>query len=232
VENHLKINYDTISSDTLLINLYFNQAIKKWEDEQKKELLTSEKELLPPWGILYIHSKTAYPESYEKLKELWEKHNKLIKCTNFGRFCDLFIASLMMNDAETQIDMNAIINKFVETNGEAGSEDENRELVSCLGNIENAYSLKKLIEILPIQKKIAGLSGTDGTSYEPLDYFTYNEIKKIFMKNYIDVSFFSYNINKTRKNKNKIINAAQLLIKKLEQKEKYWMDNMPFNKNK
>jgi hypothetical protein len=232
VENNLEINYSTISNDTLLINLYFNHAIKKWENEQKEDLLKREKELLPPWGILYIHSKIAYPESYERLKELWNKHNKLIKCTNFGRFCDLFISLLMLNDAEAQTDMDKIINKFVETKGEIESEDENIEIVSCLGNIENAYSLKKLIEILPLQKNVAGLSGTDGTSYVPLDYFIYNEIKKIFMKNGIDVSFFSHNINQTRKNKNKIINTAQELIKKIEEKEKYWMDNMPFNKNK
>jgi hypothetical protein len=230
VKNTLKINYDTISSDTL-INFYFNQAIKKWEDKQKEELLKKAEELLPPWGILHIHSKIAYPESYKKLKALWNKHNKLITCTNFGRFCDLFIALLMMNDPEVQMDMNRIINKFVETNGESGSEDENRELVSCLGSIENAYSLKKLIEILPIQKKIAGLSGTDGTSYLPLDYFIYNELKKIFMKHSIDVSLFSHSITQTRKNKSKIIKAAQPLINKLEEKEKYWMDNMPFNKN-
>jgi hypothetical protein len=34
------------------------------------------------------------------------------------------------------------------------------------------------------------------------------------------------------KNKNKIINIAQQLVIKLKEKEKYWMDNMPFNKNK
>ena len=221
LREELKLDYDSICSNTALINLYFAQSLEKWEAKEREKVLKDSANLIPPWKVLNLHAEIAYPEAYKKIKDLWYKHNKT---TNIGN--GIFTGLLAMNDPEAQAIMDKIVEEFVSSNGEI----DNHELNSAFLPIGNAYAIKKLIEILPVHKLLPGLSGTDGTSYVPYDFFTHSELRQICIFKNTSINITSaYNVEENRKNKDKIIEAAQEIIKKWEEEERYWMENIPFD---
>jgi hypothetical protein len=236
IQSDLKLNYDSICSDTSLVKLYLDQAISKRADEEKNDLLKRKKYLLPPHDALYLHASIAYPESYKIIKNWWYQYNKTI-ANQFSKFNDLFTCLLIMNDTEAQSEFDKIIKKYVKANGEIYPEYYDRTLLSCLRMVRNAYSVKKLLEILPVTKKIENIAGEP---FIPLDYETYYLLKEILRYHKVEVKAFSISpisLNMTddeyikflRKNKKDIVNAANQLIKKMEEEEKYWMENIPFD---
>ena len=227
VENNLKLKYDSIRQDTSIVKIYFHQALEKKSQEEKELLLKGKEKILPPWTVLSLHSRIAYPESYKKIKELWYQQNKSMVVDKFERFSDLFKALLIMNDPEVQVKINQLVKEMLHTS--KNGENKCLSILSSLGQVENAYAIKKLIEILPIQEEIAGLASMEGISYVPMDDFTYDKLKMIFRHYNLETSYFSYDVKQNRKNKTKIVEVAKQLIKELEEKERYWMENMPFD---
>jgi hypothetical protein len=223
--NELKLNYDSIHSDTLLLNKYFIESIKSYEEKSRDRLMKANPFILPPKDVLYLHSKIAYPESYFKIKDWWYKNNKPT-LEGTCKFNSLFYYLLTINDPEAQQILNSLINNAVKRKDDKML---NHCFIRNIADLGNAYSLKKLTEILSIKKKVAGLASQDGTSYIPLDEFTFEEIKQIFYIHNLNISYFSHDVEINRKNKSKIIEVAERLIKKLEAEEQYWMKNIPYD---
>jgi hypothetical protein len=190
VEDDLKLKYDSIRSDTVLVRFYFEQVVEKRVSEERKNLLKNKVNIQPPWAALHLLSKIAYPEAYNKIKGMWYQQNKLIFKREYTQFSDLFTALLIMNNHEAQLEFDKIIETFVKTKGEMY---DHRAILSCLRSISNAYAVKKILKILPVKKKVVGLSGGNGTTYTTIDRLVFSCLREIFVRNNMDMSFFSYN---------------------------------------
>jgi hypothetical protein len=231
IEQSLKLQYDSIRSDTCLIKIYFTQAIEKSANERKIDLeklnidsSNLREELIPPLDVLFLHAKIAYPESYQIIKQWWYRQKKIISHYD-GYMTDIFISLLMMNDPEAQFLFNKEIKKLFNSQW---TDLFGIGINECLNYLSNAYAVRKLVEILSVTKSI---TTTSDETAEPYDKLTFDLLRYLMEVNKIENNpFQSLNdLNQMRKNKDKIIEAAERLIKKMEQEEKYWMSNMPFD---
>jgi hypothetical protein len=220
----LKLNYDSIASDTSLIKFYLDQGVSEYGNDYKKDLLKKKEDILPPGEVLWFHAKIAYPESYKLIKEWWYDQNKQLFIDDYD-ITNLVISLIMMNDPEVQARYDEIIKRLFKSDWHPFL---GTGIIETLRYVSNAYAVKKIIELLPIKKEIVVMS--DGST-DPFDYLTFKLLRQFMIQNRIeDNPFQSINtIEEMRANTDKIIEAAGRLIKKMEEEEKYWMENIPFD---
>ena len=227
-----KLNPDSIKADTNLWKLYADSAISSHAEKQKMRLLQkkeeSKRDVLPDYLVMNCHAKIAYPEAYKIIKDWWYQYDKPT-ATDYGYFDDLFISLLLMNDPEAQSEFDKIVKRYVQTNGTAYKEDYGLGFIRSLRAVKNAYGLRKMIELLPVRVEVIGLSSMEGTSYDPLDYRMYGLLNYVFMSHGINTLGLFDDLDTMRKNSEEIVRLANQLIKELEEDEKYWMENMPFD---
>ena len=220
----LNVEYDSIRSDTSLVKIYLAQAIEKRADEEKNKLINQKNELIPPFGVLYLHLRVAYPEFYKILKQWWYMQNKQVFLDDYD-ITETMICLVALNDSEAQIIFDNIIKRLFSSNWHPFF---GTGILESLRYINNAYAVQKLIEIIPVTKVIETMS--DGST-EPFDILVYKLLRQFMIEHNLQNNpFQSLNdLNQMRKNKDKIIDAANRLIEKLEADEQYWMENMPFD---
>lgn len=230
VKEKLKLNYDSIKNDTVLWKIYTDNAINFIAEKQKKMLINrkekEKRDILPDRGVISFHTRVSYPESYVIIKDLWNQYDKPVIIGNYD-FSPLFISIFSMNDPEAQSELDRVVKEYIQAKG---NKNYSIALINCLERADNAYSLQKMIELLPIRAKVPGLSSREGTSYDPFDYRIYESIHNLFIFHSIDTTGLFDDINTMRKNKEKIIYSVNQLIQKKKQEEDYWMVNMPFYK--
>jgi|GEM_PF-3336546 len=229
----LKLNYDSVKAVTPSLNIYMDSAASIYIERYKSDLLKNNV-LLPPYEAMRFLSKIAYPEVYKKIKDWWYQAGEPTFTKN--QMDGLFSCMLMMNDPEAQAIFDRVIKKVIEMDG---SMIQDKSFVSQIQGINNAYAVKKLVEILPLQNNIEGMAGDP---LLPMDNFTYSVLKNIFLRNNMSVE--AYRIQPTKPNKfvtdeeyiehmrqhkSEIVQEATELIKKLETEEQYWVKNMPYN---
>ena len=179
ISREFKLNSDSIKADTALWRLYGDSAINDRAEKEKRYLLQRKEEekrdILPDEGVLYLHRMIAYPEAYKTIKDWWNQYDKPT-ATEQGYFNNLFVSLLSMNDPETRAEFDKIIKKYVQTNGETYMEGYGVGFIRSLREVNNAYGLKKMIELLPVRIDAAALASREGTTYYPLDYSIFNLI--------------------------------------------------------
>jgi len=232
ITSTFKLNADSIRADAALWELYTDSVINSYVDRWKTSLLKRKEEekrdMLPDEGVLYLHAMIVYPESYKIIKDWWYQYDKPIAEGRID-FDNLLMFLLLMNDPEAQSEFDKIVRKYVQTNGEVHADNYSFGFINCFELVNNAYGIKKMVELLPVQTKMPGLSSREGTSYVPFDYRIYNLLAMVFNKYGINTAGLFNDISTMRKNKDEIIRLANQLIQKLEEDEKYWMENMPFD---
>jgi hypothetical protein len=145
----------------------------------------------------------------------------------------MFFYLLKMNDPEAQKKQDEIIQKFIRTNGHSHDPIDIISNLRTLSLMDNAYSIEKLIEISKVNILYVPMSDGTESSFdtdvliELLILCEYNKIETKYPIYKIDI----LNEKELRKYSEEIIEAANKLVVKLKEKEQYWMDNMPFNKN-
>jgi hypothetical protein len=225
VSYDLKLNFDSIYSDSTLYQSYYNQAIMVGLYRYQKTSLDKQNELLPPSIALVLHSLIAYPESYKKIKYWWYLKNK--------KEGTLYSCLLRMNDPEASTIMDETINEAIKSKGKA---IHDYGIVSDLKYVANSLAVKNLLKILPIKKEIVVIYGE---SLDPLDLYTFYALLELLQRNGIEGNFLPFNklnfpdstkeIKYLREHKSEIEKAANQLIEKLEADEQHWMVNMPFD---
>jgi hypothetical protein len=220
IKNECKLNYDSICSVPELYAEYKEKTIDWLVGEEKKRLENTKGIISFPYEVLSFHSFICYPEAYITIKQIIEKRNIPIVNQN-GSINSDYIYLLRMNDPDVQKAYNKIIQNFVKTNGYAY---EPNVILNNLEMLPNAYGIEKLIELYQVKIKYIPMSDGSEVRFD-------NEILRmlLFLLQYYKIEMNEdINIEKSSK---EIIETANTLVEKLKEKEKYWMDNMPFNKN-
>ncbi|GAB6013345.1 hypothetical protein [Viscerimonas tarda] len=222
-----KLNYDSICPNPVLLNFYYNEAILRDIENYKDDLLRNQEKILPPEDALYLHARIVYPESYKIIKNIWYRHNKPVTFNDV-----IFSCLLMMNDTETQSIFDKIITDVVKSGGETANYSA-YSLFIFLNRANNAYYIKKLVELLDVHKSYQYISGG---APKPLDDLIYGTLKDLFRYHKIETTAYAISyktpedyIQQMRKRKPLVIEAAERLIKQLKAEEQYWMVNMPFD---
>lgn len=232
IERDFRLNADSIRADSALWKIYTDSIISLRVEEQRINIRRRKEEdrrdILPDWSAMYLLSKVAYPESYKIMKDWWYQYDKQV-VRNTIYFDNLLILLLLMNDPEAQLEFDKIIKEYIRTNGKTYEEDFGIAFINCFQIVTNAYGISKMLELLPIETLISGLTGRDGTDYDPLSYRIYDLLHSVFIIHKIETKSLFDDFDTMRKNKNKIIQLANSLIKELEKEEQYWMENMPFD---
>lgn len=232
IERDFRLNADSIRADSTLWKIYTDSVISLRVEKHKIDLLRRKEEekrdILPDWSAMYLLSKVAYPESYKIMKDWWCQYDKQV-VRNTAHFDNLLILLLLMNDPEAQLEFDKIIKKYIRTNGKIYEEDFGIALINCFQIVNNAYGISKMLELLSIETLVPGLTGRDGTYYDPLNYRIYDLLNSVFIVHKIETKGLFDSLDTMRKNKNEIIQLANRLIEKLEKEEQYWMVNMPFD---
>jgi hypothetical protein len=223
--NECKLNYDSICFAPEIYAKYKEKTVDWLVDQEKKQMSEQKDKLQLPNSVLDFHSFAYYPESYLIIKQFADKLN-LPVVSETGSLNLYYFHLARMNDPETHTKYDKIIEEFVKTNGYSYIPN------SILGNVKslyNAYGLEKLIEIYQVKRKhIIWSDGTEGR-FDSDVLFELLILLKYYYKEEISDKIDNNNMNKYSK---EILEAANKLVIQLKQKEKYWMDNMPFNKNK
>jgi hypothetical protein len=230
IKREFNLNPDSIKADDPLWKLYADSVINSYVKEEKVIILErkekEKKDILPDMDVIYFHSQVAYPEAYKIIKGWWYQYDKPV-ADNDAYFNSLFTCLLSMNDPEAQFEFDKAIKKYVQSDGK---ENYGISLTNCLDEVNNAYGIIKMLQLLPIQIDMPGLEdGREITTYVPFDYFTFRQIQTVLMAHDIKVAGLFDNIKTMRKNKEEIIRLANQLIEKLEADEQHWMVNMPFD---
>jgi hypothetical protein len=137
VSYDLKLNFDSIYSDSTLYQSYYNQAILASLDRYQKTSLDKQNELLPPYQVLDLHSLIVYPEAYKKIKYWWYLNNKEEKSL-------LYQCMLKMNDPEAKLFCDKRLKEFMQSEDQAYP----YRLAVPLGQISTANAVKKTDRII------------------------------------------------------------------------------------
>ncbi|MDR1198917.1 MAG: hypothetical protein LBK94_07920 [Prevotellaceae bacterium] len=222
ITNECKLNYDSICSIPELYIEYKEKTVDWLVGKEKERLLNEREKIIVPSSIIVLHAWICYPEAYLIIKK-WANNRPFID--KYGDINSYYAYLLKMNDPDTQKQCDDVIKKFVETNGYSHDPVDIIKLLEGLGILGNAYSIEKYIEMLPVNRKFALVTYEENFVFDLyildtlLDLFEYYGIE---MKISIDK-------NNLRNYSKEILEAANQLVLKLKEKEKYWMDNMPFN---
>jgi hypothetical protein len=224
-----KLNYDSICSIPELYIEYKEKTVDWLVGKEKERLLNEREKIIAPSSVISLHSWICYPEAYLIIKK-WIGNIPFIN--KYGDVDPYYLYLLKMNDPNIQKQYDGIIKQFVKTNGYSHNPVNIIETLDRLGYWSNAYAIEKLIEIYQVKRK-----------YIPMEtelFFDTNIlIKLLFLCEYntVETKYPIYSINisdekKLKKYSKEILEAANKLVIQLKEKEKYWMDNMPFNKNR
>jgi hypothetical protein len=132
-----------------------------------------------------------------------------------------------MNDPEAKAIYDKRLKEFIQ------SKSQTYPYYLTMPNLEtvaNSFAVKKLIELLTVTRYIEVISGDSPIPHDEIVLFSLiilckrHDIKLPQIENY-EEDITKYILS----HKKDIVNAAERLIKKLEQEEKYWMENMPFD---
>ncbi|QKG81015.1 hypothetical protein [Tenuifilum thalassicum] len=211
---------DSILNDSVLYSQYRDSAISVYISRYFESYKGEHK--VPDRAIM-IHSYLAYPESYAIIKQWWVESGKPTERNEY------FIPLVRMGDPEAQELYDNRIKQFVKTNGEI---PDLSTVYGELTELNNSYSIMKMIEILSVDKNYIRLSeGDPGIPFNCeivmylLGIFTY----------YFDIATTvpvkqDMPCKKNLKHLPEIKAAAKKLIEKYKAEEYYWMKNMPFYK--
>jgi hypothetical protein len=224
--NECKLNYDSICSIPEFYAEYKDKTIEWLVDQERKKILQNKDNIIPPDGAIYLHTRIAYSEAYIFIKQFEKRLNHK---KNWNSYLEYL---LKMNDPETQAKYDEIIKEFINTNGYSIEPINILETLDRLGYWGNAYAIEKLIEIYQVKRKYIPIETEHffdkDVLIKLLSMCKYNNIETKYPIYEIDI----LNEKEIRKYSKEILEAANKLVEKLKEKEKYWMDNMPFNKNK
>ena len=166
---------------------------------------------------------SAYPESYEYIKQCWEKTGK-----GAGRNNEYFIPLLRMGDPDAWKLFDNKIEQFVNTNGES---TDMGEIDYILRQLRDSYSTAKILELLKVDKNYIRMS--DGDPGEPFNCILLNFLVNDIFRDAINIGSSvkrSSGYDELMKHIPEIKVAAKKLIAKYKADEYYWMKNMPFYK--
>jgi hypothetical protein len=228
IKNACKLNYDSICSIPELYAEYKEKTIE-WLIEKEKERLLNEKDnIIPPDDVIYLHARISYPEAYLIIKQ-WEYKLRIPFIDKYGNINPYYEYLLKMNDPETQKQYDEIIKEFVKSNGYTQVPINIIETLDRIGYWDNAYVVEKLIEIYQVKRKYIPMeterSFDTDVLIRLLSLCEYNNIKTKYSIYSIDI----LDEKKLKKYSKEILDTSNKLVEKLKEKEKYWMDNMPFN---
>jgi hypothetical protein len=183
---------------------------------------------MPPSQSLAWHTRIPYPESYTIIKKQWQEAGKPELAPN-NSFDYYFLALVKMGDPDARKLFDAHISRFIRTNGQSHFF---AELNSTLRLMNNSYAVAKMLELLKVTQKFQWISdGNDPSTafncemwINLMHEFEYHAIR---MDPKLKITAPCESQLKLKK---EINSAAQALIAKYKQEEKYWMQNMPFYK--
>jgi len=207
---------DSIMNNSDLYNLYRDSAIMVYVNRYIEEYKGEHK--VPEMAVV-LHSFFAYPESYTLIKHWWNESGKKTKRDRY------FIPLVKMADPEARKLYDEKIKQFIKTNGISS---ELGEVSGELTELDNSYSIEKMIELFTVNKMY--YLGPDGEAFncrilsDLVDKIFFNSIE-------IDPSVKRNDpCEQHLKHIPEIKTAAQKLIEKYKAEEYYWMKNMPFYK--
>ena len=181
----------------------------------------------PPEETVWFHSQVAYPESYLIIKQWWVERGKPIWNINHTSYDGYLVALVKMRDREAMQLADLEIAKFVRSNGKS---EYPITVLNFIEENQNPYGIEKLLETLSVNIKFPYIS--DGT----IGQFNCMTIDILEEQLYLNSIPINAPIKRTStceewlKHVKAFKDAAQLLIKKYQEEEKYWMDNMPYKK--
>jgi hypothetical protein len=210
---------DSILNHEALYKVYLDSVLHKMILREEKNREEGIKKTYPSESSIVLHTRIAYPESYQIIKQYSKEQSLPGKMTYFMNL-------LHMGDPEAKARFDRIVKKFVVTNGKSYNPIE---MFSLLEGIQNSYAIKKMIEVLDVTFPFSWFP--DDSPNRP-----YNcEVMKILIE-----SIFSEPIkidssieenrpcNTQLKNRKKILEAAQELIKKYDERDEYWVKNLKY----
>lgn len=216
---------DSIINTPTLYKKFRDSAVIEQLEFYKKD--TKLEASYPPDNAISFHSQIAYPESYLVIKQYWTELGKPVWTDNRSYFHNYFSALLQMRDPEAVQLGNEEIARFLRSKGK--SEDP-VYFLSLITHNPNPYGIAKLLELLPVDVRFETLS--DGT----MEQFNCLLIKSLIEQLYFNNLPLDPPLKRTSpcevqlKNVKAFKEAGQKLIKKYQEDEKYWMDNMPYKK--
>jgi len=181
----------------------------------------------PPDYVISFHSKVAYPESYIIIKQWWVERGRPIWNVNHTSYDGYLVALVKMRDPEAMQLADLEIAKFVRSNGKS---EYPITVLNFIEENQNPYGIEKLLETLSVTIKFPYIS--DGT----IGQFNCMTIDILEEQLYLNSIPINAPIKRTStceewlKHVKAFKDAAQILIKKYQENEKYWMDNMPYRK--
>lgn len=183
--------------------------------------------LYPSASAIIFHSRLAYPESYTLIRQYWEEMGKAISGQDISS--SLYSALIVMGDPEARHLFDKEVAEFIKANGR--SEDSVSDFLSFFQYYRNnSYILKKMLATLEVDRKFVRTSEGDLAAFNCeilvllIDELVGNRTPigaKIHRATPCEEKF---------KYEKEIREATQKLIKKREEEERYWMENLPFYK--
>ena len=209
---------DSILNDPVQYNQYRDSAISLYIGRYIENYKGVHK---VPIQAIIIHSYLAYPESYTIIKQWWVESGKPTERNEY------FIPLVRMGDPEARKLYDNRIKNFVKTNGET---PDIFIIYRELTELNNSYSIMKMIEILSVDKNYIRLS--EGDSGVPFNCEIVMYLLGIFSY-YSDIATTvsvkqDMPCKEQLKHLPEIKAAAQKLIEKYKAEGYYWMKNMPF----
>jgi len=216
---------DSIYNSPTLLKKYRDSVITEKRDIYKTAL--KKQTSYPPDYAIWFHSQVAYPESYLIIKQWWVERGKSIWNINHTSYDGYLVALVKMRDREAMQLADLEITKFVRSNGKS---EYPITVLNFIEENQNPYGVEKLLETLSVNIKFPYIS--DGT----IGQFNCMTIDILEEQLYLNSIPINAPIKRTStceewlKHVKAFKDAAQLLIKKYQEEEKYWMDNMPYKK--
>jgi len=216
---------DSIIQTPALYEKYRDSVLIEESNRYKKS--TKLETSYPPEKAIWFHSQVAYPESYVIIRQWWIEMGKPVLVKNFTSFDNYFLALVKMRDPEAIQLANREVKKFLQSKGQSA---DPMDFVRFIGQNKNPYGVEKILELLPVAVKFLTISD------EPMEQFNCIAIGMLSERLYLNAIPINAPVkrNSTCEEQLKHVaafkEAAQKLIKKYQEDEKYWMDNMPYRK--
>jgi len=216
---------DSIYNSPTLLQKYRDSVIAEKIDIYKTAL--KKQTSYPPYDAIWFHSQVAYPESYSIIKQWWIDQGKPVLTKNNTPFNTYFLALVKMRDPEAIQLADKEVKKFVQSNGKSATPIE---FMSFIGQNQTPFGIAMLLETLSVNVKFPYFPDY------PMEQFNCMAIGMLEEQLYLNSIPINAPIKRTStceerlKHVKAFKDAAQLLIKKYQEEEKYWMDNMPYKK--
>jgi len=216
---------DSIINTPALYQIYRDSAIVEQLAFYRKDVKIETS--YPPYNAVWFLSHVAYPESYSIIKQWWVERGKPVLTNNNTPFDTYFLALVKMRDPEAIQLADKEVKKFVQSNGKSATPIE---FMSFIGQNQTPFGIAMLLETLSVNVKFPYFPDY------PMEQFNCMAIGMLEEQLYLNSIPINAPIKRTStceerlKHVKAFKDAAQLLIKKYQEDEKYWMDNMPYKK--